>query len=79
MLHPALWPHNKGDSLRESAGTVLESKADMQKRGRASPDDGDALALTFAQPVEPAEAEEKDDDKEFGGYRGGSTAGGWMR
>jgi hypothetical protein len=30
---------------------VLASKADMQKRGQASPDDGDALALTFAQPV----------------------------
>jgi hypothetical protein len=28
---------------------VLESKAAMQKRGQASPDDGDALALTFAQ------------------------------
>ena len=28
-----------------------ESKADMQKRGQASPDDGDALALTLAQPV----------------------------
>jgi hypothetical protein len=37
---------------------VLESKADMQKRGQASPDDGDALALTFAQPVPPAEVEE---------------------
>jgi hypothetical protein len=34
---------------------VLESKYDMQKRGQASPVDGDALALTFAQPVEPAE------------------------
>jgi hypothetical protein len=32
---------------------VLESKADMQKRGEASPDDGDALALTFAQDVAP--------------------------
>jgi hypothetical protein len=31
---------------------VLESKADMQKRGQARPDYGDALALTFAQPVE---------------------------
>lgn len=30
---------------------VLESKQEMQKRGLASPDDGDALALTFAQPV----------------------------
>lgn len=32
---------------------VLESKADMQKRGIASPDDADALALTFAHPVAP--------------------------
>jgi hypothetical protein len=30
---------------------VLESKGDMQKRGQATPDAGDALALTFAQPV----------------------------
>jgi hypothetical protein len=37
---------------------VLESKADMQKRGQASPDDGDALALTFAQAVAAAEVEE---------------------
>lgn len=29
----------------------LERKADMKKRGLASPDDGDALALTFAEPV----------------------------
>jgi hypothetical protein len=30
---------------------VLESKEDMKKRGLDSPDDGDALALTFAMPV----------------------------
>lgn len=30
---------------------VIESKEDMQKRGADSPDDGDALALTFAAPV----------------------------
>lgn len=30
---------------------VLEKKADMKKRGLASPDCADALALTFAQPV----------------------------
>lgn len=30
---------------------VLESKEDMMKRGVPSPDKGDALALTFAQPV----------------------------
>lgn len=29
----------------------LESKEDMKKRGADSPDDGDALALTFAMPV----------------------------
>jgi hypothetical protein len=32
---------------------VLESKEDMAKRGVASPDDGDALALTFAMSVKP--------------------------
>jgi hypothetical protein len=52
----------------------MESKADMQKRGQASPDDGDALALTFAQPVEPAEVEEE--DEEFGRYTGSSSSGG---
>lgn len=30
---------------------LLERKEDMKKRGLASPDDGDALCLTFAQPV----------------------------
>jgi hypothetical protein len=59
---------------------VLESKADMQKRGQASPDDGDALALTFAQPVEPAEVEEPDDEDEFGNVgRYWSSSSGWMR
>ena len=33
---------------------VLESKADMKRRGLASPDLGDALALTFAYPIEPS-------------------------
>ena len=31
----------------------LERKEDMKKRGLASPDLGDALALTFAAPVRP--------------------------
>ena len=31
--------------------TLLESKEDMKKRGLESPDDGDMLALTFAQRV----------------------------
>jgi hypothetical protein len=57
---------------------VLESKADMQKRGQASPDDGDALALTFAQPVARAEVEEEDEEEEFGGY-GTHRPGAWVR
>ena len=32
---------------------LLEKKEDMKKRGLGSPDDGDALALTFAYPVAP--------------------------
>lgn len=40
--------HDKGDRL------LLESKEQMKKRGLDSPDDGDALALTFAQVVHPA-------------------------
>lgn len=36
---------------------MIESKADIQKRGEKSPDDADALALTFARMVAP---EDKD-------------------
>lgn len=43
--------HDKSDRL------VLESKESMKKRGLASPDDGDALALTFAQHVAPVTTE----------------------
>jgi hypothetical protein len=32
---------------------ILEKKEDMKKRGLSSPDNGDALALTFALPVAP--------------------------
>ena len=54
---------------------VLESKADMQKRGPASPGDGDALLLTFAQ----AEVEERDEDEEIIGGCGTNGPGAWMR
>jgi hypothetical protein len=43
--------HNNRDQL------LLESKEDMAKRGLASPDDGDALALTFARQVAPVKRE----------------------
>jgi hypothetical protein len=67
-----------GYHINRSNLLVLESKADMQKRGQASPDDGDALALTFAQPVAPAEIEEEDEEEAFGRYSGSSNSG-WMR
>jgi hypothetical protein len=43
---------------------VLESKADMQKR----PDDGDALALSFAQAVAPAEKEDATKTRNSAGH-----------
>lgn len=42
-----------GFHLNNKSQLVIESKESMQKRGVASPDDGDALALTFAAPVAP--------------------------
>jgi len=41
------YDHDKKDRL------ILESKADMTARGLASPDEADALAMTFAIPVAP--------------------------
>lgn len=38
---------------------VLEKKSDMKKRGVASPDWADALAITFAYPVEPVNADRR--------------------
>ena len=41
-----------GYHLDKQDRLVLEAKESMQKRGVASPDDADALALTFAAPVQ---------------------------
>ena len=69
-----------GYHINRSNLLVLESKADMQKRGQASPDDGDALALTFAQTVAPPEKdEERDEDEMVGGHCGINGPGAWMR
>ena len=38
-------------AARYAPPILLERKDDMRRRGLASPDDGDALALTFAYPV----------------------------
>jgi hypothetical protein len=69
-----------GYHINRSNRLVLESKSDMQKRGQASPDDGDALCLTFAQAVAPVENEEPDEEGEFANIaisRYGSS--GWMK
>jgi hypothetical protein len=87
LLHGAIEADEKmaadlagpGYHINRSNLLVLESKADMQKRGQASPDDGDALALTFAQPVEWAEVEEEEDEEEAFGRYTGSRSSGWMR
>jgi hypothetical protein len=39
----------------DQTSILLEKKEHMKARGLASPDDGDALALTFAEPVMPRE------------------------
>jgi hypothetical protein len=45
-----------GFKLRNGRDAILlERKKDMKARGLASPDDGDALALTFALPVAPSD------------------------
>jgi hypothetical protein len=47
-----------GPSYRYDSNTrlVLESKESMRRRGCTSPDEWDAVALTFAAPVSPAVA-----------------------
>jgi hypothetical protein len=42
-----------GYHINRSNKLVIESKQDMASRGIASPDDADALALTFARRVGP--------------------------
>ena len=44
-----------GYHINTGGKLVIESKAEMARRGEASPDDGDALALTFARPVAPVQ------------------------
>lgn len=62
-----------GSHLNRSDQLVLESKEAMQKRGLASPDSGDALALTFAAHVPPVAAQRP--ERELVGGIGGSWMG----
>lgn len=48
LIGPEAFAVRKGPNTGK---IILEAKEDMQKRGIASPDDGDGLALTFAFPV----------------------------
>lgn len=65
-----------------SNGSIqLESKKDMKARGLASPDDADALALTFAFPVahrEDRRAVDKRGNAAHDSRGAGATATGWM-
>lgn len=63
-----------GSHLNRRDQLVLESKEDMAKRGAASPDRGDALALTFAARVAPVAVEPAEDPL----WGGGGGAGSWM-
>ena len=49
----ACGPGYKYDS---NANVLLEKKEDMRKRGVPSPDEWDAVALTFAEPVVETQA-----------------------
>ena len=55
-----------GYHVNNSGKLVIESKADMQARGEASPDDADAFCLTFAQPVAPPRIESKEPSRRLG-------------
>lgn len=63
----ACGPKYKYDSLSR---VQLESKKDMRKRGVASPDEWDAVALTFAEPV--AVEEDRPAPRHYAG------SGSWM-
>jgi hypothetical protein len=58
---------------------LLEKKEDMKRRGLASPDEADALSLTFAQYVPPVKRPARPEPEEllWPSERGGSRLG-WM-
>ncbi|MFB6449268.1 hypothetical protein [Bradyrhizobium tunisiense] len=67
----ACGPSYKWDS---NTRLKLESKEDMRRRDVASPDEWDAVALTFAEPVAP---DDDEDDDEFEHDRGRSSVTGY--
>lgn len=59
--------------IHSSGRKLLESKAKMKKRGIRSPDGGDALALTFAEPITMRSQEMAGGG--YGSYRAPTSAG----
>jgi hypothetical protein len=56
----------------------LEKKDDMKKRGLGSPDDGDTLALTFAEPLGRRDVERQKRKASFGQASMARGDGAWM-
>jgi len=58
----------------------LEQKKDMKKRGLASPDEGDAWVLTFAEPVAPLQVPALREPDELDTFTrlAGLASQGWM-
>jgi hypothetical protein len=50
----------------DDTSIMLERKKDMKKRGLASPDEGDALACTFAEPIGPRNVPSYMDSSNYG-------------
>lgn len=65
-----------GYHLNQKNLLVLESKDSMQRRGVASPDDGDAHMLTFTQPVKVKPAVTETPKPVYAGMNRGTR---WMR
>ena len=59
VLETGFSPESGSVTLQPEDRLPEADQADMQKRVEASPDDGDALAPTFAQTVAPEEMEEE--------------------
>ena len=67
------YTHDKKDRV------LLESKEQMKKRGLASPDEGDSLALTFSMPVGLKAQTEEEEELEWPYTRSyGPGEGHWM-
>ena len=63
-MSPVIW-RARATTSTGATSWYWNRKPTCKKRGQASPDDGDALALTFAQAVAQAEVEDRDEERAF--------------